>query len=96
MSTEGYKGHRAGSAKGKVHKAFDEKGKDAAIALAARLEKAESTARTWVSEWSNGTAKKSSKKATSKASKANARKPVKPAGKKKAAKKATKRERLAA
>lgn len=88
---EGYKDHRAGSNKGKVHKVFDEKGKDAAIKKAVALELSESTARTWCSTWGK---KSSSKKASSKASKTNARKP---AGKKTAKKAAPKkREKLAA
>lgn len=94
--SEGYKGHRAGSAKGKVHQTFDEKGAEAAIARAVKLGKAESTGRTWVSEWKNATTKKASKKASSKASKSNARKPVKGKTSKAKSKKSSKRERLAA
>lgn len=89
--SEGYKGHRDGSAKGKVHQTFDEKGKDAAIARAKKLGKAESTARTWVSEWTNAKASKKSTKSKASA-KNNARKP---AGKAKGKKAKSKRERLA-
>jgi hypothetical protein len=95
-------GHRPGSAKGKVHAIYIEKGAEAAYKKAAALGKADSTARTWVSEWKNATGdtKKVAKKARTKAAKTSARKPVKAAktskGKKSPAKKAVKRERIAA
>jgi hypothetical protein len=90
---EGYKGHRAGSAKGKVHQTFDEDGAEAAIKRAKKLGKAETTARTWVSEWKNaGPAKKKAKKDAAPAKKSA----KKTSAKKKApAKKpAVKRERI--
>jgi len=96
MTAEAYKDHRAGSAKGKVHKIFDKDGPEAAIKLAVKLGKAETTARTWCSEWRNTSATKKSKKSA----KASARKPVakkaKTSAKKPAKKaKAVKRERIA-
>ena len=60
-------GHRPGSAKGKVHVVYVEKGAEAALKKALSLDKAESTARTWISEWKNGTGG-STKKATKKVS----------------------------
>jgi hypothetical protein len=60
MSTEkeGYKGHRVGSNKGKVHEIFDTKGKDAAVKKAVSLGLEETTARTWCSSWAAGKKKK--------------------------------------
>lgn len=94
MTTEAYKDHRAGSAKGKVHKAFDKEGPEAAIKLGKKLKKADTTVRTWMSEWRNaGSAKKAkAAKAGKKTSRSSARKPVKAAktSAKKPAKKAAK------
>lgn len=47
----GYKGHLAGSRKEQVHKYYDEKGVDAAIALAASLGLKDGTAFSWVKAW---------------------------------------------
>jgi len=47
----GYKGHRKGSRKEQVHKVYDEKGAEAAKKLASKLEIADSTTNSWVSEW---------------------------------------------
>jgi hypothetical protein len=82
---EGYKGHRVGSNKGKVHMVFDEKGKDAAIKKAVALEIQETTARTWCSTWGAGKGKKKVAKA------APAKKAVKKTAKKAPAKKAAKK-----
>lgn len=91
--TEGYKGHRAGSNKGKVHMVFDEKGKEAAIKKAEALDLETSTARTWCSQWAK---KKSSKPAPAKKTvkKAAAKTAKKAPAKKPAAKKAVKRETM--
>lgn len=84
-ATEGYKGHRPGVAKGDVHKMFDTKGKDAAIALAEKLKLAKGTARSWISSWGGkgkkAVAKKTAKKAAKKtvAKKAVAKKASVPA-----------------
>lgn len=89
--TEGYKGHRPGSNKEKVHKVFDEKGKEAAIKKAASLDLSESTARTWCSSW-----KKGGKKASDNARKPAGKKTSAKKSAKKASKPAVKRERIAA
>lgn len=47
----GYKGHREGSRKEQVHKAYDDKGKDAALKKADALDIQTATARAWVSSW---------------------------------------------
>jgi hypothetical protein len=83
--------HREGSAKGKVHAVWTEKGPEAAFKKAVALGKAESTARTWNSEFkkdAEGGKKKSAKPAP-------AKKAAKSSGKKaaKAAKPAKKRVR---
>lgn len=83
MTTEAYKGHRAGSNKSLVHKVFDEKGKDAALKKASALGLADSTARTWCSQWARDGKKGKSSKGPTTAKKAAA----KPAAKKPAAKK---------
>lgn len=48
---DGYKGHREGSRKGKVHEAYDDKGPEAAMKLADKLGIAESSARSWIGSW---------------------------------------------
>ena len=47
----GYKGHREGSRKEKIHKIFDEKGADAAIKAAEKEGLASITARSWIYSW---------------------------------------------
>lgn len=79
MTNEEYKGHRAGSNKGIVHKVFDEKGKDAALKKAGALGLLPNTARTWCSEWGGG-AEAKGKKATK--PEAKGKKVTKPAAKK--------------
>lgn len=64
--------HREGSRKSKVHAAFEEKGKEEALKLAAKLGIKEGSAKRWVMDWSFA---------------AKAAKPAKPAPKKRAAKK---------
>jgi hypothetical protein len=88
MDTEGYKGHRPGSNKGKVHKVFDEKGKDAAVKKALSLDIKDTTARTWCSAWGAG---KGKKKAAPKANAKPAAKKAAPANK--SAKKAAPKKR---
>jgi hypothetical protein len=46
-----YKTHRIGSRKGEIHRIFDKRGGDAAIAAAKRKGLKEATARTWASAW---------------------------------------------
>lgn len=92
--TEGYKGHRVGSNKGKVHQVFDEKGKDAAIKKAEALDIQTSTARTWCSTWSKGKASKKKAAAPAKTAKKAAPKKAAAPAKKPAAKKAVKRETM--
>lgn len=87
MTTEAYKGHRAGSNKSLVHKVFDEKGKDAALKKASALGLADSTARTWCSQWARDGKKGKSSKGPTTAKKAAAKPAAKPAAKKPAAKK---------
>jgi hypothetical protein len=48
---KGYKGHVAGSRKGKVHEAYDRQGGDAAFTLAQKLGLKPSTARAWMAFW---------------------------------------------
>ena len=55
---EGYKNHQAGSRKGDVHRLYDEKGADAAIAYALKNKLKESTARTWIGSWRRSEGKK--------------------------------------
>jgi len=77
-----YKDHRAGSTKGEVHRVFDTKGKDAAIAYAEKHDIQTSTARTWCSTWGAGKgAKKAVKKAAPKAAKKATAKKAAPAKK---------------
>lgn len=91
-ATEGYKGHRVGSNKGKVHQVFDDKGKDAAIKKAVSLDIMETTARTWCSAWGSAKKKPVAKKAKApakvakKAAKKAAKAPAKKAKKKAPAK----------
>lgn len=97
---EAYKDHRAGSAKGKCHKVWDDtKDVDKVVAKAVALGKAETTGRTWASEFKNPPGKVAKKKAVKKAVKrerpAKVAKPKKSA-KKAAAKPAVKREKLPA
>lgn len=87
---EGYKGHRVGSAKERVHKVFDEKGKDAAIKKAVSLDLQETTARTWCSTWTKGSKTKKAVKPPAK------KKAVKKAAAKKPAAKKVKREKIEA
>lgn len=67
-SAGGYKNHRAGSPKGRVHQRYDEKGRDAAIALGLKLELKESTLKNWIGNWrredEGGSTKASKKKAS--------------------------------
>lgn len=93
--TEGYKGHQAGSNKGKVHKIFDEKGPEAAMKKGLSLDLSPNTIRTWISSKFASAAKlaaKAEKNGSKKSAKNNARKA---AGKPKSKKKPT-REKLAA
>lgn len=53
-SEEGYKGHRADSRKGAIHKLFDEKGADAARAKGIKDKLAEGTLNSWISAWGGG------------------------------------------
>ena len=48
---KGYKGHIAGSRKGKVHALFDKEGADAAWTLGLKLGLKEGTLRTWFRLW---------------------------------------------
>lgn len=93
MTTEAYKDHRPGSTKGKVHKVFDEKGKEAAVKAAEKAGIQTSTVRTWCSTW--GADKPAKKKKTVKKAAAAKKTATKKASPKKAApKKAVKRERI--
>jgi hypothetical protein len=98
MSKEGYKGHRPGSNAGKIHKAFDEGGDEAAKKLGARLDLEPHTVRAMLSIWKRGvkrggTAKKTAKtKRVTRTAKKGAKRPVRPvraAAKKATAKKAS-------
>lgn len=99
MATEAYKGHRAGSAKGKCHKVWDDtKDRAAVIKKAVALGKAEATGSTWASEFANPPEKttKKAKKAVKRERPAKAAKKAAPkkAAKKSAKKPAVKREKL--
>jgi hypothetical protein len=59
---DGYKGHRSGSRKEKIHRIFDEKGADAAFKAGEKEELSQATIRTWIGSWGGvkkGGAKKS-------------------------------------
>lgn len=57
VGEKGYKGHRPGSRKEKIHKMFDEKGAEAAMKLALKLEIKEGSAKNWISGWGGKKAK---------------------------------------
>lgn len=101
-TTEGYKGHRPGSNKGKLHKVFDEKGREAAILAAERAGIKKGTISSWMWSWGSenkraavGKLTPAAKKAMAKAKaqvKAESKKaPAKKAPAKKAAKKSVKK-----
>src|SRR5262245_52087571 len=48
---KGYRGHEAGSRKGKVHELYDTKGSDEAWTLGQKLGLKQSTLRTWFHTW---------------------------------------------
>ena len=62
----GYKGHQAGSRKGRVHQAFDEQDADVALALGQQLGLKPSTLKTWFATWARD-AKAEQAKAAAKA-----------------------------
>ena len=66
---EAYKDHRPGTAKGEVHRVYDDKGPEAAIKKAVALGKLETTARTWISSWKSGVGAKKTVKAKAPATK---------------------------
>lgn len=90
MTTEGYKGHRPGSRKEKLHKIFDEGGPEKAVKAAEKEGIAASTIRTWMSSWRRSD-ETPSKAPTKKAAAAPAKKSVKKSAPKKPAKKAAKK-----
>ena len=51
MEDQGYKGHRAGSRKGKIHQLHDEEGVDTAWVAGKRAGLTENTLRTWFGRW---------------------------------------------
>ena len=52
--SESYKGHKAGSRKGKVHADFDENGLNSAVEYGTSLGLAEGTIRSWCKAWEKG------------------------------------------
>jgi hypothetical protein len=72
MKTEpkGYKSHKPGSRKGKVHALYDRQGPDAAWTLGLKLKLKEGTLRSWFGSWgkSKPVPKKKSQKAADSAS----------------------------
>jgi hypothetical protein len=70
---EGYKGHRSGSRKEKIHRIYDDKGADAAFKAGEKEELSPATVRTWIGSWggvkgSKGGSSKGSDKASEKTS----------------------------
>ena len=51
MAKDGYKGHAAGSNVEKLHKAFDSKGREAALKVGAALGYSQGGASSWISYW---------------------------------------------
>ena len=51
MSDEGYKGHRAGSKKGKLREIFDTKGRDTAVKAGERMGLTKGTVSSWLWAW---------------------------------------------
>jgi hypothetical protein len=96
MSKEGYKGHRPGSNAGKIHKAYDDGGPEAAKKMGDKLGLEPHTVRAMLSIWSRGvkrggTAKKKAKTPRVTRKTKSAKRPTRPvkSAKKAPAKKAT-------
>jgi hypothetical protein len=68
---KGYRSHKPGSRKGKVHELFDKQGPDAAWTLGLKLKLKEGTLRSWFSSWSKA---KPAPKATPKKNKPTSKK----------------------
>ncbi|QPC43887.1 hypothetical protein HW532_15035 [Kaustia mangrovi] len=56
-ATKGYKGHNAGSRKEQVHKAYDQKGHEAAMKLGQKLGLKDGTLKSWMGTWRRDAAK---------------------------------------
>jgi hypothetical protein len=64
---EGYKGHQAGSRKGRIHQLFDEEGADVAWTAGLRAKLAENTLRSWFAYWNRSKPAAAKKPAVKKA-----------------------------
>lgn len=63
---KGYKGHVAGSRKGKVHQLYDKQGAEAAWTLGIKLGLKEGTLRSWFGSWQRSKPAKAAPKQASK------------------------------
>jgi hypothetical protein len=70
----GYRSHKEGSRKGKVHELFDKQGPEAAWTLGLKLKLKQGTLRSWFAAWAKATGKKAKPISVAKTKKAAAEK----------------------